>query len=36
MSARRLDPFIAAHLPKADTAYELATHAKCPVLTVRQ
>ena len=36
MSARRLDPVIAAHLPKADTAYELATRASCPVLTVRE
>jgi nucleotide-binding universal stress UspA family protein len=34
MAARRLDPVIAAHLPKADTAYELVSRASCPVLTV--
>ena len=34
MAARRLDPVIAAHLPKADTAYDLVSRASCPVLTV--
>ena len=34
MAARRLDPVIAAHLPKADTAYDLVSRAGCPVLTV--
>jgi len=32
---RPFDPVIAAHLPKADTAYELISRAPCPVLTVR-
>jgi nucleotide-binding universal stress UspA family protein len=36
MSIRVLDPAIAAHLPTADTAYELVTSAPCPVLTVRE
>jgi nucleotide-binding universal stress UspA family protein len=36
MSVRALDPTIAAHLPKADTTYELATRGICPVLTVRE
>ena len=36
LSARRLDPVMAAHLPQADTAYELATRASCPVLTIRE
>jgi nucleotide-binding universal stress UspA family protein len=35
MSVRQLDPFIAAHLPKSDTAHELVSRAPCPVLTVR-
>ena len=35
MSARRIDPVIAAHLPKPDTAYELVSRAPCPVLTIR-
>jgi nucleotide-binding universal stress UspA family protein len=30
-----LDPIIAAHLPKPDTAYEIVSRAPCPVLTVR-
>jgi nucleotide-binding universal stress UspA family protein len=34
LAVRRLDPIIAAHLPKADTAYALATQAACPLLTV--
>ena len=34
MAVRRLDPIIAAHLPKPDTAYALATQAVCPLLTV--
>ncbi len=32
---RQLDPIIAAHLPKPDSAYELVSRAPCPVLTVR-
>jgi nucleotide-binding universal stress UspA family protein len=35
MSARRLDPVMAAHLPEPDTAYEVVRAAPCPVLTVR-
>ena len=35
MSVRRLDPIMAAHLPKPDTAYEVVRSAPCPVLTVR-
>jgi nucleotide-binding universal stress UspA family protein len=35
MSVRRLDPVIAAHLPKPDTAYEVVSRAPCPVLTIR-
>jgi len=35
MPVRQLDPLIAAHLPKSDTAYELASRASRPVLTVR-
>jgi len=31
---RRLDPTIAAHSPKSDTAYELVCRALCPVLTI--
>jgi nucleotide-binding universal stress UspA family protein len=34
MAVRRLDPVIAAHLPKSDTAYELVSRARCPVLTI--
>ncbi len=34
MPVRRLDPVIAAHLPKSDTAYELVSRAMCPVLTI--
>jgi nucleotide-binding universal stress UspA family protein len=34
MPVRRLDPVIAAHLPKSDTAYELVSRATCPVLTI--
>jgi nucleotide-binding universal stress UspA family protein len=34
LAVRRLDPIIAAHLPKPDTAYALATQAACPLLTV--
>ena len=34
MPARQLDPLMAAHLPKSDTAYELASRASRPVLTV--
>jgi nucleotide-binding universal stress UspA family protein len=36
MSVRRLDPTIAAHLPKADTAYELVNRATCPALTISE
>jgi len=35
MSVQRLDPVMAAHLPKPDTAYEVVRSAPCPVLTVR-
>ena len=35
LGVRRQDPTIAAHLPKSDTAYELVSRARCPVLTVR-
>jgi nucleotide-binding universal stress UspA family protein len=35
MSVRRLDPVVAAHLPRPDTAYEVVSRAPCPVLTVR-
>jgi len=35
MGVRRLDPVMAAHLPKLDTAYEVVRTAPCPVLTVR-
>jgi len=35
MSVHELDPVIAAHLPKPDTAYELVSRAHCPVLTIR-
>jgi hypothetical protein len=35
MSVRPLDSFIAAYLPKPDTAYALVCRATCPVLTVR-
>jgi len=35
MSVRRLDPVMAAHLPKPDTAYEVVSRASCPVLTIR-
>src|SRR5437016_6023581 len=35
MSVRQLDPFMAAHLPRSDTAYELISRAPCPVLTIR-
>jgi nucleotide-binding universal stress UspA family protein len=35
MSVRRLDPVMAAHLPRPDTAYEVVRSAPCPVLTVR-
>ena len=35
MPVRRLDPVMAAHLPKADTAYEVVSRAPCPVLTIR-
>jgi nucleotide-binding universal stress UspA family protein len=35
MGARRLDPAMATHLPKPDTAYEVVCTAPCPVLTVR-
>jgi nucleotide-binding universal stress UspA family protein len=34
MGVRRLDPVMAAHLPKPDTAYEVVRTAPCPVLTV--
>jgi len=30
-----LDPVIAAHFPRSDTAYEIVSRAPCPVLTIR-
>ena len=35
MGLRRLDPVMAAHFDKPDTAYEVVRTAPCPVLTVR-
>lgn len=35
MSVKRVDPMLAAHLPKLDTAYEVVSRAPCPVLTIR-
>ncbi len=35
MPIKALDPTVAAHLPKSDTAYEIASRAPCPLLTVR-
>lgn len=35
MSVRQLDPVIAAHLPKSDTAHALVSRAAYPVLTIR-
>jgi nucleotide-binding universal stress UspA family protein len=35
MGVRRLDPVMAAHLDKPDTAYEVVRTAPCPVLTIR-
>jgi nucleotide-binding universal stress UspA family protein len=35
MGVRRLDPVMAAHFDKPDTAYEVVRTAPCPVLTVR-
>ena len=35
MGVERLDPVMAAHIPKSDTAYEVVRNATCPVLTVR-
>ena len=35
MGVRRVDPVMAAHLEKSDTAYEVVRTAPCPVLTVR-
>ena len=35
MGVRRLDPVMAAHVQKPDTAYEVVRTAPCPVLTVR-
>ena len=36
MSVTRLDPFMAAHLPKPDTTHEVVSGAPCPVLTIRE
>lgn len=36
ISAHSLDPVIAAHLPRSDTAYEVVSRAQCPVLTIRE
>jgi hypothetical protein len=35
MGVRRLDPIMAAHFEKPDTAYQVVCSAPCPVLTVR-
>jgi nucleotide-binding universal stress UspA family protein len=35
MPINALDPIIAAHLPRPDSAYEVVRSAPCPVLTVR-
>ena len=35
MSVTPLDPVMAAHLPKPDTAHEVVSGAPCPVLTIR-
>ena len=35
MGVRRMDPVMAGHIPKSDTAYEVVRNAPCPVLTVR-
>ena len=35
MSVERVDPVIAAHLAKPDTAYRLVSYAPCPVLAIR-
>jgi nucleotide-binding universal stress UspA family protein len=35
MPVRQLDPLMAAHLPRPDTAYEVISRALCPVLTIR-
>jgi nucleotide-binding universal stress UspA family protein len=35
LGVRQMDPILAAHLPKSDTAYEIVSRAPCPVLTVR-
>jgi len=35
MGVRRLDPVMAAHFDKPDTAYDVVCTAPCPVLTVR-
>ena len=35
MGVQRMDPVMAAHIPKSDTAYEVVRNASCPVLTVR-
>ena len=35
MGVRRLDPLMAAHFEKPDTAYQVVCSAPCPVLTVR-
>jgi nucleotide-binding universal stress UspA family protein len=35
MGVRRLDPVMAAHFDKPDTAYKVVCTAPCPVLTVR-
>jgi nucleotide-binding universal stress UspA family protein len=35
MGVRRMDPVMAAHFDKPDTAYEVVRTAPCPVLTVR-
>jgi len=35
MSVSPRDPFMTAHLPISDTAYEVVSRATCPVLTIR-
>lgn len=35
LGARQMDPIIAAHSPKPDTAYEIVSRAACPVMILR-
>jgi nucleotide-binding universal stress UspA family protein len=35
LGVRQMDPTIAAHSPKPDTAYEIVSRAGCPVMILR-